>query len=95
MQKSKTTVISAAENERQAKEIYKLKHDVVADKLKIDKLTKELATATKLIGVSEEIPSTPTRTRKPRQSAAAKAATEEAPILASLSEFAGSENQAD
>lgn len=84
-----------SETEKQAKEIYKLKHDLVADKLKIDKLTKELATATKLIGVSEEIPSTPTRTRKPRQSAAAKAAAEEAPILASLSGLAGNENQAD
>ncbi|MBO4390874.1 MAG: cell division protein ZapA [Lachnospiraceae bacterium] len=65
--------------EKQAKEIYKLKHDLVADKLKIDKLTKELATATKLLGVSEEMAAQQAR-KKPRQSAA-KAASESAPLV--------------
>ena len=78
--------------EKQAKEIYKLKHDLVADKLKIDKLTKELATATKLLGVSDEIPSQP-RPKKTRQSAASKAVTEDSPI--SILDPSAVDDQAD
>jgi cell division protein ZapA len=78
--------------EKQAKEIYKLKHDMVADKLKIDKLTKELATATKLLGVSDEIPSQP-RPKKTRQSAASKAVTEDSPI--SILDPSAVDDQAD
>ena len=53
--------------DKQAKDIYKLKHDLVADKIRIEKLEKELAAANSGAATSDDsadAPKTSVRTRR-------------------------------